>query len=320
MEHTENLGCCAASRGKASKKLESDRFWVHADGNEPSLEGMVLIKGGKFLMGTQEKAGFPEDGEGPVRNIKVNSFYMDTHTVTNTSFARFIEETGYQTEAEQFGWSFVFYKLVSEETARKVKQKVAHTPWWLVVEGATWNHPEGPDSDLETRMDHPVIHVSWKDATEYCKWAGKRLPTEAEWEYAARGGLVQKTYPWGDELTPDGEQKCNIWQGNFPKENTMEDGFLATAPAKSFPANGYGLYNMAGNVWEWCSDWFATNIHKRGGKDNPKGAETGTSKVTRGGSYLCHDSYCNRYRVAARTANTPDSSTGNLGFRCVVDV
>nr|WP_231495274.1 formylglycine-generating enzyme family protein [Oceanobacillus picturae] len=283
-------------------------------------EDMILIKGGKFLMGTQEKAGFPEDGEGPIRNIKVNSFYIDPHTVTNGSFARFVEETGYRTEAEQYGWSFVFYKLVSETTAKKVKQKVAQTPWWLVVEGATWDQPEGPDSNIADRMDHPVIHVSWNDAMAYCEWAGKRLPTEAEWEYAARGGLEQKTYPWGNELTPEGKHQCNIWQGDFPKENTEEDGYVGTAPAASFPPNGYGLYNMAGNVWEWCSDWFATNIHKRGGKDNPTGAETGTNKVMRGGSYLCHDSYCNRYRVAARTANSPDSSTGNIGFRCVMDV
>ncbi|CDO04958.1 Serine/threonine-protein kinase pkn1 [Oceanobacillus picturae] len=320
MKNTEVRGCCAASRGESIKKSDPVRMPFRTTGRTNPQEDMILIKGGKFLMGTQEKAGFPEDGEGPIRNIKVNSFYIDPHTVTNGSFARFVEETGYRTEAEQYGWSFVFYKLVSETTAKKVKQKVAQTPWWLVVEGATWDQPEGPDSNIADRMDHPVIHVSWNDAMAYCEWAGKRLPTEAEWEYAARGGLEQKTYPWGNELTPEGKHQCNIWQGDFPKENTEEDGYVGTAPAASFPPNGYGLYNMAGNVWEWCSDWFATNIHKRGGKDNPTGAETGTNKVMRGGSYLCHDSYCNRYRVAARTANSPDSSTGNIGFRCVMDV
>lgn len=320
MKNTEVRGCCAASRGESIKKSDPVRTPFRTTGRTNPQEDMILIKGGKFLMGTQEKAGFAEDGEGPIRNIKVNSFYIDPHTVTNASFARFVEETGYRTEAEQYGWSFVFYKLVSETTAKKVKQKVAQTPWWLVVEGATWDQPEGPDSNIADRMDHPVIHVSWNDVMAYCEWAGKRLPTEAEWEFAARGGLVQKTYPWGDELTPEGKHQCNIWQGDFPKENTEEDGYVGTAPAASFPPNGYGLYNMAGNVWEWCSDWFATNIHKRGGKDNPTGAETGTNKVMRGGSYLCHDSYCNRYRVAARTANSPDSSTGNIGFRCVMDV
>ncbi|MFD1172384.1 formylglycine-generating enzyme family protein [Oceanobacillus picturae] len=320
MKNTEVRGCCAASRGESIKKSDPVRMPFGTTGRTNSQEDMILIKGGKFLMGTQEKAGFPEDGEGPIRNIKVNSFYIDPHTVTNASFARFVEETGYRTEAEQYGWSFVFYKLVSKTTAKKVKQKVAQTPWWLVVEGATWDQPEGPNSNIVDRMDHPVIHVSWNDAMAYCEWAGKRLPTEAEWEYAARGGLVQKTYPWGDELTPEGKHQCNIWQGDFPKENTEEDGYVGTAPAASFPPNGYGLYNMAGNVWEWCSDWFATNIHKRGGKDNPTGAETGANKVMRGGSYLCHESYCNRYRVAARTANSPDSSTGNIGFRCVMDV
>ncbi|GGC77868.1 hypothetical protein GCM10007216_05490 [Thalassobacillus devorans] len=267
---------------------------------------MVLLPGGDFLMGTEDEDGFPWDGEGPVRKVTVDPFYMDSHTVTNAEFQQFTEETGYKTEAEQYGWSFVFYLFVPDDFSYKVQQ-VPNTPWWLAAEGAFWFQPEGPGSDIQERMDHPVIHVSWNDAIAFCEWAGKRLPTEAEWEYAARGGLEQKRYPWGDTLTPNGEHYCNIWQGNFPKENTKEDGYLGTAPVTAFPANGYGLYQMSGNVWEWCSDSFQKKGH----------ANSSSSKVMRGGSYLCHKSYCNRYRVAARTSNTIDSSTGNIGFRCV---
>ena len=187
---------------------------------------------------------------------------MDKYAVTNKEFAEFAQETNYKTEAEVFGWSFVFYSFLSAETARIVKQTVAGTPWWAVVEGADWKKPEGPDSDVANRMNHPVVHISWNDASAYCKWSGKRLPTEEEWEYAARGGLEQKIYPWGDELTPNGEHQCNIWQGSFPNQNTAEDGFAGTAPVNSFKPNKYGLYNMSGNVWEWCSDSFAKSIRK----------------------------------------------------------
>lgn len=316
----ENTHCCAASRDEAhhgeKNTLEQD---VKVSETLFSPEKMVYIPGGSFLMGTNSKAGFPGDGEGPIHNVTVDPFYIDAYTVTNSEFATFVSETGYITEAEQFGWSFVFYQLLSKETANQIQKKVKHTPWWWVVEGAFWKQPEGPDSTIDNRMDHPVVHISWNDAKAYCKWAGKRLPTEAEWELAARGDLEQKEYPWGDELRPNGEHYCNIWQGKFPDENTKEDGYVGTAPARSFPANGFGLYNVSGNVWEWCSDWFATNIHKRGGRDNPKGPTEGDSRVIRGGSYLCHYSYCNRYRVAARSTNTPDSSSGNVGFRCVSD-
>ncbi|MBS4206897.1 formylglycine-generating enzyme family protein [Bacillus sp. FJAT-50079] len=281
---------------------------------------MVMIEGGEFLMGTNDADRNPADGEGPIRKVKVRPFLMDRYTVTNEKFSRFVDETGYKTDAEKYGWSFVFYKLLSEKMANSVSQVVQGTPWWSVVEGAYWFQPEGPDSTIQSRMDHPVVHISWNDAKAYCGWAGKRLPTEAEWEFAARGGLIQKRYPWGDELTPNEEHLCNIWQGKFPVHNTLEDGYLGTAPVHSFQPNGYGLYQMSGNVWEWCEDWFSPTFHQKEGSDNPKGPAVGETKSMRGGSYLCHDSYCNRYRVAARTSNTPDSSTGNLGFRCVKDV
>lgn len=286
---------------------------------ETNLDGMVYLSGGNFLMGTNSAEGFSDDGEGPVRNIKIKPFYMDKFAVTNAQFSEFVNATGYKTEAELFGWSFVFYSFISESTAKKVTQTVAGTPWWAVVEGAYWKHPEGPDSTVEDRLNHPVVHISWNDALAYCNWTGKRLPTEAEWEYAARGGLEQNTYVWGNTLTPNGKHQCNIWQGSFPKKNTVDDGYIGTAPVDAYQPNDYGLYNMAGNVWEWCSDWFTRSNQEKGGNINPQGPASGEAKAMRGGSYLCHKSYCNRYRVAARSSNTPDSSTGNLGFRCVAD-
>jgi formylglycine-generating enzyme required for sulfatase activity len=278
-------------------------------------------------MGTDDKEGFPADGEGPVRLVRVKPFLMDRTTVTNAQFAEFVKTTGYKSEAERFGWSYVFHLLVTPRGRQQVIGSPQPTPWWLAVKGAYWAKPFGPDSNIRQLRDHPVVHVSWTDAMAYCAWAGKRLPTEAEWEYAARGGLEQARYPWGDELTPDGQHVCNIWQGAFPTYNSKEDGYLGTCPAGAFPPNGYGLHNVAGNVWEWCADWFSPTFHMNGmmngmdgPQDNPVGPADGTDRVTRGGSFLCHKSYCNRYRVAARSHNTPDSSTGNLGFRCVVDV
>lgn len=317
MDKETSCSCCSVSRDSSKSSINSVQEKQTKSSNMQYKEKMAEIPGGEFLMGTNAKDGFPADGEGPVRKVKIDPFLMDRYAVTNEEFSRFVEETDYMTEAEQFGWSFVFHLFVPPSLPA---QRVPSTPWWFGVEGANWYQPEGPGSSIEGRMDHPVIHVSWNDAQAYCEWAGKRLPTEAEWEYAARGGLEQKRYAWGDELTPGGEHQCNIWQGEFPKRNTEEDGFTGTAPAESFPPNGYGLYNVAGNVWEWCSDWFARSHHKKGGSENPQGPAAGETKVTRGGSYLCHDSYCNRYRVAARTSNTPDSSTGNMGFRCAADI
>lgn len=223
--------CCAASRSNSNKKITKGQATITPPEQKAVKDDMVLIPGGEFLMGTTSSEGFPADGEGPIRKVKVAPFYIDACTVTNAQFAAFIEDTGYKTEAEEFGWSFVFNSFLSPITARKVKQVVQGTPWWCAVEGADWQHPEGPESNLDERMDHPAVHVSWNDALAYCKWTGKRLVSEAEWEFAARGGLEQKTYPWGDELTPEGEHQCNIWQGEFPRKNTLDDGYAGTAPA-----------------------------------------------------------------------------------------
>jgi sulfatase modifying factor 1 len=284
---------------------------------------MVLIPGGVFRMGTDSPDAIPGDGEGPPRLVRVRPFLMDRTAVTNRQFAEFVRETGYRTDAERYGWSFVFHLFLTPRARAQNPPRAREAPWWCAVEGACWHRPEGPDSTIRDRRDHPVVHVSWNDAMAYCAWAGTRLPTEAEWEFAARGGLEGKTYPWGDELTPGGVHRCNIWQGRFPDWNTAEDGYLGTAPADAFPPNGYGLYNMVGNVWEWCLDgWSPTpQLPPPGGVlDDPRGPATGTDRVMRGGSYLCHRSYCHRYRVSARTHNSPDSSTGNLGFRCVRDL
>ena len=325
MQHTQPSPCCAAAR-MPSTPVASGTDVVHPapQATAGSIDGMALIPGGEFLMGTDDPGGFAADGEGPVRPVHVNSFYIDTCAVTNTEFERFARETGYKTDAERFGWSFVFHMFLRPKARRTAKQAVADAPWWWVINGAYWRRPEGPGTNLKRRWNHPVTHISWNDATAYCRWAGKRLPTEAEWEYAARGGLSQKRYAWGDELTPGGEHRCNIWQGVFPDENSADDGYKSTAPVDAYEPNGYGLYNVAGNVWEWTSDWFSPTFHIETGHinvphENPQGPPSGQSKTIRGGSYLCHDSYCNRYRVAARTSNTPDSSTGNLGFRCVRD-
>ncbi|MCT2581571.1 formylglycine-generating enzyme family protein [Actinophytocola sp. S1-96] len=271
---------------------------------------MVRLPGGEFLMGTDDAEGFPADGEGPVRRVTVDPFWVDATAVSNARFAAFAEATGYVTEAERFGWSYVFASFLPA-ALRRGAPRPEGAPWWCGVRGAYWRAPEGPGSDLDGRDDHPAVHVSWHDALAYCRWAGVRLPTEAEWEYAARGGLERRRYPWGDELTPGGEHRANIWQGRFPTSNTVEDGFRGTAPVDAFAPNGFGLFNVAGNVWEWCSDAWRV--------DHTAPAPEGAPKVQRGGSYLCHHSYCNRYRVAARTSNTPDSTAGNVGFRCVRD-
>ncbi|MGF1470280.1 MAG: formylglycine-generating enzyme family protein [Rubrobacteraceae bacterium] len=318
-EPEERAPCCTVSRAGSPRGLDRSAVEprsseVASTGRKKEASEMVRLEGGEFLMGTDDPVGFPADGEGPVRAVTLEPFRIDACAVSNARFAAFVAETGYLTDAEIYGYSFVFGGLLPDDFPDT--RGVAQAPWWRQVFGASWRHPEGPQSSLEDRMGHPVVHVSWNDATAYCSWAGGRLPTEAQWEYAARGGLEQKRYAWGDELKPHGEWRCNIWQGTFPAHNTVEDGHFGPAPVHEFKPNGYGLYNVAGNIWEWCSDWFHPSFHVHGPRDNPPGPPFGRGRVIRGGSYLCHDSYCNRYRVAARSSNTPDSSTGNMGFRC----
>jgi formylglycine-generating enzyme required for sulfatase activity len=314
------VGCCAPSSARQAQPVgdEASRASVRK-GEASQLAPRVALPGGTFLMGTDTSDGFPQDGEGPVRAVTLAPFSIDTYPVTNRVFRAFVEATGYRTEAEQYGWSFVFWSHIPKARFRElVEDTVVTTPWWCKVRGASWAAPEGPGSHVDRRADYPVVHVSWNDAQVFCEWSGQRLPTEAEWEYAARGGLEQKLYPWGDKLRPKGEHRCNIWQGEFPSHDSGGDGFAGTCPVDAFPPNDFGIYSITGNTWEWCADWFnIEHIHTAGVWDSA-GPPTGSAKVMKGGSFLCHKSYCNRYRVAARTANTPDSSTSNIGFRCVV--
>ena len=283
-----------------------------------SVRPTIALAGGRFPMGTDYRGGFPEDGEGPVRPVILSPFEIDAFPVTNEDFVAFVTATGYVTDAEKSGWSFVFWSHIPKDRIEElVEDTLAATPWWCKVRGACWKHPEGPGTSIVNRRTHPVVHVSWDDAACYASWAGKSLPTEAQWEYAARGGLEQKLFPWGDVLTPGGEHLCNIWQGEFPYHDTGEDGYAGTCPVDSYPPNGYGLYSVTGNTWEWCADWFTTSFSSRPALRDPAGPSAGQSKVMKGGSFLCHASYCNRYRVGARARNAPDSSYSDIGFRCV---
>jgi formylglycine-generating enzyme required for sulfatase activity len=261
---------------------------------------MVYLKGATFRMGTSHGTA----AEGPVHEVTLKGFWMDRHEVTNLAFERFVEATGYRTEAEKIGWSGVF------DTAERR---------WIPVSGADWRHPEGPSSDLRGRMKHPVVHVSWNDAAAYAKWAGKRLPTEAEFELAARGGLAQKEYASGDVFEPQGRPLANVWQGRFPERDLGRDGFRGTAPVGSFPPNALGIYDLAGNVWEWCADWFGADYYSKSPRANPTGPPRGTERVLRGGSWMCSDNFCRGYRTAARNKSEPDSGLNNTGFRCVKD-
>jgi sulfatase modifying factor 1 len=274
---------------------------------------LVELPGGSFTMGTDAPGGYPEDGEGPPHEVVLDPFAISRLAVSNEDFAAFVAATGHRTEAESYGWSFVFAGFLPDNFPDT--RAVASAPWWRQVEGADWAHPDGPQSSMDDRRDHPVVHVSFNDAEAFCSWSGTRLPTEAEWEFAARGGSAGSHFPWGDELEPGGEHRMNVFQGRFPAENTCADGYAGTAPVDAYPPNGAGLYNVTGNVWEWTADWYDPGYYRASPRENPRGPGGGTHRVMRGGSYLCHASYCNRYRVDSRSANTPDSSTGNLGFR-----
>lgn len=337
------LSCCS---DLPSRFRSGEISGTSMDGNvQASLEGMVLIPAGSFIMGGDSLWGRPD--EFPHHNVRLSAFYMDEHEVTNKQFRAFVEATDYVTTAERKpDWKELKKQLPpgtpkpTEEVlvAASLVFKGTEGPvslnnpaiWWEWVPGADWKHPEGPGSDIEGKDDYPVVHVSWEDAAAYAQWAGKRLPTEAEWEYAARGGKSNTIYPWGNEMVHQGKVKANSWDGKFPYQNTASDGYERLAPVAQYEPNGYGLYDMGGNVWEWCADWYRSDYYQASLDEeimeNPAGPESSLDpvepyaqkKVTRGGSFLCNDQYCSGFRVAARMKTTWDTSLNHTGFRCVV--
>ena len=275
---------------------------------------LIESAGGEFRMGSDDSDGYPVDGEGPSRCVVLSPFAIAATAVSNAEFAAFVRATHYVTDAERAGASFVFHLQVDATARRAIRRVPRDLPWWLEVADACWQRPEGPGSTIRDRLDHPVVHISWHDAQAYCTWAGLSLPTEAQWEFAARGGLEGKRYPWGDTLTDEGAGTCNIWRGRFPDAPTAP-WRPGTVPVDHFAPNALGLYNAAGNVWEWCADWFSPTYHHDTDRVDPRQSRVSGRRTMRGGSFLCHASYCNRYRVAARSSNPPNSSASNCGFR-----
>jgi sulfatase modifying factor 1 len=286
--------CCGPGDGRHHPASVADITSVPAGGG-PTPSSLIDVAASTYRMGDDSVWAYPGDGEAPIHDVELDAFRIDRFAVTNDAFAAFVDATGWQTDAERFGWSFVFAGFLPEDFPDT--RAVVGAEWWRQVYGTEWRHPEGPDSDLDGRDNHPVVHVSWNDAAAYCRWTGTRLPTEAEWECAARGGLVGVAFPWGNDLEPGGEHRMNVFQGQFPGGNTGADGYLATAPVDAFAPNGFGLHNVTGNVWEWCEDWLDLGSY----------------------SYLCHLSYCRRYRVSARFGSEPESSAGHTGFRVAAD-
>jgi sulfatase modifying factor 1 len=311
--------CCIPARAAATTNAEAIRTRSE-DAALPALLApremprLVALPGGEFRMGTDSPEGFAEDGEGPCRHVRVRPFEIADAPVTNAQFRDFVRATQYVTEAEQYGSSFVFWLQLPAERRHAVRRTAVDLPWWVPVEGACWQRPHGPGSSVRDRLDHPVVQVSWHDTQAYCDWAGTRLPSEAQWEFAARGGLDGQRYPWGDDIPPEGRGICQIWRGRFP--DRPEQGWAPdTVAVRSLPPNGWGLYETAGNVWEWCADWFSPRYHLETTADDPVQHTPSGRRSMRGGSFLCHVSYCNRYRVAGRSSSTPSSAASNVGFR-----
>jgi sulfatase modifying factor 1 len=306
----DGKSCCMPARAGGDLR---DAVPSHEASAAPAAR-LLPLRGGEFLMGTDDAEGHAEDGEGPSRRVTVSAFSISPTAVTNAEFREFVRATRYITDAEQVGSSFVFFLQADEAVRRAARVVPSGLPWWLPVEGACWQRPHGPGSSILDRLDHPVVHVSWRDAAAYCAWAGVRLPSEAQWEYAARGGLEGRRYPWGDDFDADGAGRCNTWRGDFPSR-PAPPWRPDTMPAASHDPNGLGLYNLSGNVWEWCADWFSPTYHQDTAAHDPLQSRITGRRSMRGGSFLCHRSYCNRYRVAGRSSNAPASTSSNCGFR-----
>lgn len=310
IEPNGSIESCCAPNDTFRLPSQQVRAAVPATGLGDRVD-IIWVPGGKTFVGTDAPM-LSADGEAPRRRVTIKNYGLDRSAVTTERFRAFVEATGYRTDAERYGWSYVFHLFLPD--AESYDAPVG-TPWWRKVAGATWSAPEGPGSTTAGRENHPVVHVSWNDAASFAAWSGGRLPTEAEWEHAARGGIEDRKFPWGSDEPTDEVTLCNIWQGTFPHANTAADGYPGTAPVDSFAPNLLGFYNMSGNVWEWCADPFRVRSLSRAGKQRDQQARTERERLMKGGSHLCHISYCYRYRIAARTGRSADTSAGHFGFR-----